>query len=78
MASGGLRATSLSAVTKLDAGQNVSNYRFPSHWLYCVLWPGGVSVENPIVKIEFKVIKIREMKRFRFVMNQFLATNLSV
>ena len=37
MASGGLRATSLSAVTNLEVGQKVSNYHLPRHWLYCVL-----------------------------------------
>jgi hypothetical protein len=37
MASGGLRATSLSTVTKFDAGKNASNQYFPRHLLYCVL-----------------------------------------
>jgi len=37
MTSGGLRATSLSAVTKLGAGQTLSSYHCARHWLYCVL-----------------------------------------
>jgi len=37
MASGGLRASSLSADTDADAGYEASNTYFPRHWLYCVL-----------------------------------------
>jgi len=40
MASGGLRATFLSTVTNLYAGQKASNQYFPRHWLYCVLATG--------------------------------------
>jgi hypothetical protein len=37
MTSGGMRATSLSTVINLDAGQTVSSYHRARHWLYCVL-----------------------------------------
>jgi len=37
MTSGGMRATSLSTVTKLGAGQTLSSYHCAQHWLYCVL-----------------------------------------
>ncbi|MBN1187628.1 MAG: hypothetical protein JXB49_35465, partial [Bacteroidales bacterium] len=37
MTCGGLRATSLSTVTKLDAGQKLSTYHCARHWLYCLL-----------------------------------------
>jgi len=40
MTSGGMRATSLSAVTKLDAGTKLSSYNCARHWLYCVLTAG--------------------------------------
>jgi len=40
MPSGGMRATSLSAVTKLDAGTKLSSYNCARHWLYCVLTAG--------------------------------------
>ncbi len=36
MASGGLRASSLSTVTNLDVGQKDSNSHSSRHWLYCV------------------------------------------
>ena len=48
MASGGLRATSLTTVTNLDAGQNGSNYHYPRHWLYCVL-AAGVCVNIQLI-----------------------------
>src|SRR5690554_6510103 len=37
MTSGGLRATSLSTVRKLGAGQTLSCYHCARHWLYCLL-----------------------------------------
>lgn len=37
MTSGGERATSLSAVANVDAGQNLSSYHCARHWLYFVL-----------------------------------------
>jgi hypothetical protein len=40
MTSGGMRATSLSTVTKICAGQMLSSYHCARHWLYCLLATG--------------------------------------
>jgi len=40
MASGGLRASPLSLVTKLEAGYKCLITYLPRHLLYCVLWAG--------------------------------------
>ncbi len=40
MTSGGERATSLSTVANVDAGQTLSSHHCARHWLYCLLAAG--------------------------------------
>jgi hypothetical protein len=57
MTSGGMRATSLSAVTKLGAGQTLSSYHCARHWLYCLLATGLFFIQiQTIYFFKFKKI----------------------